>query len=341
MKKSKIVFVTLAILVILSISVILGCIYGSIEVPFKVTFDVLKSKFLNAPIDCSKPSDVFIIWELRLPRVILAFVIGGGLSISGVAMQSITRNVMAEPFILGLSSGSLAFVSVAFIALGFNIQSQWIIPTFAFAGALFALLIVIIMGGFAKNTSPSKLILIGTAISVTLNAIGQYGIYLSSTSNTSASIVSWMMGNLAGARWNNLLIPTIVSLIGLIFFFLQSRSFDLMSLGDDTAISLGTNTTMLKRFSLILVALIAGISVASCGIIGLIGFIIPHIIRFIFGTNHKPLFLLSFFFGGIFLIIMDLLSRVLLSPQEVPVGILTALCGGPYFIWILRKKAKR
>lgn len=335
--KSKISLI--AILVIVFISVCsLGFMYGSVDVPFSQVFYVFKNKILGVEIAELEKASIYIIWNLRLPRVLLGFFVGGGLAICGVSMQSITRNVMAEPYVLGISSGALAFVSLGLIITG--TVNAYLTPILAFVGSLFALLLVIMIGGFSRDTSPAKLILSGTAVSVTLNAVGQYGIYLSSLTYTSNSIVSWMMGSLAGARWDNVLVPIIICTIGLIYFLFNSRAFDLIALGDDTAISLGTNTIAIKRMSLVVVALIAGASVASCGIIGLIGFIIPHIVRFLFGSEHKKLLPLSFFFGGLFLVLMDLIARTVLSPSEIPVGVFTALCGGPYFIWVLRRKSK-
>ena len=201
--------------------------------------------------------------------------------------------------------------------------------------------LVFAVGGFSKDASPAKLVLSGTAISVTLNAVAQFCIYNSLSDNKANSIVSWMMGSLAGARWGNIAVPFVGCIAGLVIFAFLARAFDLIALGDETAISLGTNVTFIKRFSLLIVAVIAGFSVASCGIIALVGFVIPHIVRFICGTGHRRLFPIAFLVGGIFLIWMDVLARTLLAPQEVPIGIFTALCGGPYFIWILRRKAGR
>ncbi len=318
----------------------MGCMWGSVSVPLEATINVLKSELFKINVENIEKNHIYIIWNLRMPRVILGFVVGGGLAIAGASMQSITKNVMADPYILGVSSGSLAFVSIGFLFGGALANTNWFIPLLAFIGALFALLLVILIGGFSKDTSPVKLVLAGSAVSITLSSMGQLGMYLSDTQNMSNRILMWMMGSLAGARWNNILIPIIASVVGLCFFLAYARAFDLISLGDETAISLGSNVTTIKRISLFMVAFIAGVSVASCGIISLIGFVIPHFTRFLFGTGHKRLFPLSFFIGGIFLIFMDLLARMVLSPTEIPVGIFTSVCGGPYFIWILRKKGK-
>lgn len=341
MNKKRIVIIYALALILLILSFFGACILGSSGITLGTVIDVLKQQLLHVNNDVVATSDKYIIWDLRLPRAILAFAVGGGLAIAGAVMQSITRNVMADPFVLGVSSGALAFVSVGYLIGGALTLTSWFIPILAFMGALFSLFLVFAVGGFSKDASPAKLVLSGTAISVTLNAVAQFCIYNSLSDNKANSIVSWMMGSLAGARWDNIAVPFVGCIAGLVILAFLARAFDLIALGDETAISLGTNVTFIKRFSLLIVAVIAGFSVASCGIIALVGFVIPHIVRFICGTGHRRLFPIAFLVGGIFLIWMDVLARTLLAPQEVPIGIFTALCGGPYFIWILRRKAGR
>ncbi len=270
----------------------------------------------------------------------MALAVGGGLAVAGAAMQSITRNVMADPYVLGISSGALAFVSVGYLVGGTLTLTSWFIPGLAFIGSLVSLALVFSIGGFSNNSSPARLVLSGMAVSITLNALAQYCIYNQENSGGASSIVNWMMGSIGGARWDNIWLPLIGCLAGTAFFIYHSRAFDLIALGDETAIILGTNTKDVKRMAMVVVAVICGFSVASCGIIGLVGFMIPHIVRFIIGTDHKKEFPLVFLVGGIFLILMDVLARTVLAPSEVPVGIFTALCGGPYFIWLLRKQKK-
>ncbi len=341
MSKKKIVGIYIFTIILVIISIFLACVFGSSSISFKKVIGVIGDRLLGISSDNITNSDIYIIWNLRMPRAILAFVVGGGLSICGAAMQSITKNVMADPYVLGISSGALAFVSVGFLIGGTLTVTSWFIPTLAFLGSLGALVLVFLIGGLSKGASNVKLVLSGMAVSITLNAVAQYCIYNQANSNGANSIVNWMMGSLGGARWDNIIIPVVGSFAGLVFFVLCSRSFDLLALGDETAIILGTNIKTIKLVSMGVVAIICGVSVASCGIIGLVGFMIPHVVRFMIGTDHKREFPLSFLIGGIFLILMDILARTVLSPSEVPVGVFTALCGGPYFIWLLKKKKVR
>lgn len=326
------------LIILLLGSIVAACAFGSSRVPLNSVMNVLRNKLFGMQNGKLEQGDIFIVWNLRFPRAILAFAVGGGLAVSGAVMQSITRNVMADPYVLGISSGALAFVSVGYLIGGALTLTHWFIPVLAFLGSLASLALVFTIGGLSGSSSQSKLVLSGMAVSITLNAVAQYCIYNQQNNDGASSIVNWMMGSLGGARWDNIIIPVVGCVVGAIFFSFHARAFDLIALGDETAITLGTNTARLKLLSMIVVAVICGVSVASCGIIGLVGFVIPHVVRILLGTDHRRAFPIIFMVGGIFLILMDVLARVVLSPQEVPVGIFTALCGGPYFIWLLRKK---
>ena len=337
MRKRNLV-ICAVVLPILFVSIFLACMLGSSGIPFNRVIAVLGNKLFGIESSTITSSDIYIVWNLRFPRAMLAFAVGGGLAVAGAVMQSITRNVMADPYVLGISSGALAFVSIGYLLGGALARPKWFIPSLAFLGALSALALVFAIGGISNSSSPAKLVLSGMAVSITLNAVAQYCIYHQSNTSGASSIVNWMMGSLGGARWDNIAIPCFGCIIGAFFFIYHARAFDLIALGDETAIILGTNTRAIKKIAMLVVAVICGLSVASCGIIGLVGFMIPHAVRFLIGTNHKRAFPLAYTVGGIFLILMDILARVALAPSEIPIGVFTALCGGPYFIWLLKKK---
>lgn len=340
MEKQRDIIITLFITVILGVSLVLVCAMGASHISLETVINIMHAKLFGKGIGKLEQSATYIVWDLRVPRAIAAIIIGGGLAIAGTAIQAVTKNVMADPFVIGISSGALAFVSVGSYMLGTAISMGLQTSLLAFLGALFAVSMVFAICGIKGNISGGKLILTGQAVSITLNAVAQYFIYSSATSNKSSSIVTWMMGSLAGVRWNNLWLTVIAIVLCTCVLLCYSRAFDLMALGDETAISLGINISRVKKVTLIVVALITGFAVASSGIIGLVGFMIPHIVRFMTGTTHKRLFPLTFLCGGIFLLWMDVFARTLLEPQEVPIGIFTALCGGPFFVWIIRKKMK-
>lgn len=327
----------LIVIILLLVSILAGILIGSTDLSASTVFDVLKLKLFGIENSSLTSSSTYIIWNLRLPRAILAIAAGGGLAICGAAMQAITQNVLAEPYILGVSSGASAMVSLAFFLGGFFMNSALITQLFAFCGALFAMALVYSVGVVKNGSSNTRLVLAGMAVSIILNAVSQFCITMSSA-QTSRSISMWMMGSLAEARWENIAIPLVASLVGLCFFCANARAYDLISLGDETAISMGVNTVSLKKWSMLMVAFVTGVIVSCCGIIGLVGFVVPHTVRLLVGSNHRRLLPLSFLVGCVFLVWMDVLARYVMAPQEVPIGIFTAFCGGPFFIWLLYRQ---
>ena len=335
-KRKYILFSLIAFLLLVG-SIFFGTLLGSTDISLQTVFDVLKLKLFGIENAELNTSSVYIIWNLRLPRALLAIAAGGGLAICGVSMQSITQNVLADPYILGVSSGASAMVSLCFFLGGFFARTPGMIQTFAFLGAIFAMLLVYSVGSSKTGRDGTKLVLAGMAISIVLNAVSQFFIAMSSEQATrSASL--WMMGSLAEARWNNVGMPLLASLIGILFFLANSRNYDLISLGDETAISMGVHVSRVKKLTMLMVAFVTGIIVSCCGIIGLVGFVIPHIIRLMFGSKHRRLLPLTFLTGCIFLVWMDITARLVMAPQELPIGIFTAFCGGPFFIWLLRRQ---
>ena len=328
----------ISLLAAIAVSIILGIFLGSADLDAKTVIDVLRYKITGAEDADLKRSAISIVWELRLPRVLLAIVAGGGLAVAGAAMQAVTQNVMADPYILGASSGASAAVAFTFVIGGVFAQSGSLISIFAFTGAILALLLVYSVGMVGSAGSTSRLVLAGMAISVILTAATQFFISIAPDAYTVRNITAWTMGSLASARWSTIGFPCIGAIIGSVIFMYFERAFNLLSQGDETAISLGLNVKSLKRLTIIVTAFITGAVVSIGGVIGFIGFIIPHIIRLLIGSDHRRVFPLSFLTGGLFLMWMDVLARTIIAPKELPVGIFTAFCGGPFFIWLLYRK---
>ncbi|MCD5413591.1 MAG: iron ABC transporter permease [Clostridiales bacterium] len=337
-KKTYIIFIVAP--VIIFISVLFSGIIGSAELSSEMVLDVLKFKIFGIESPEITNSAIFIVWNLRLPRSLMALTIGGALAVAGAAMQSLTQNVMADPFVLGVSSGALAMVSIGFFIGGTLLQYSWFIPVLAFTGAIFSLILVYLIARGSFSGSSNKLILTGMAVAVTLNAVAQYFIIASYDTRRAMGIIAWMMGSLASVRWNNMGITFFGCLVASSIFIFFARAFDLIALGESTAISLGTNVATIKKIAIVIISIIAGLSVASGGLIGFVGLLIPHIIRTLIGSDYRRLFIVSFIVGGIFLLWMDILARTLFAPQEVPIGIFTAICGGPVFIWLLKRTQK-
>lgn len=273
-----------------------------------------------------------IILDIRLPRVMYAMLVGGGLSIAGAVFQAILLNPLAEPYILGISSGG-TFGAVLSMLLGF---SMWGTQLFAFGGALIVMLLVFLVGKKYGELEPNVLLLSGVMIGAFFSAAILFMMTILNDSLRTA--VFWLIGNLSLARKESL--PLIFTVVISISFFLTINSYklNLLSLGNESAKQLGLNTSRLKIIIYLLTSLMIGAIVSVSGIIGFVGLIIPHICRMLFGVDNRIVLPASFFIGSSYLILADSLSRIIIAPSEMPVGAITALLGAPIFIYLLRKR---
>jgi iron complex transport system permease protein len=281
-----------------------------------------------------------IVWRLRLPRAVLACVVGGGLSIIGVAMQTLVRNPLAEPYILGISSGASAGASLFY--LGFLpplLTKTLTMPAAAFAGGLASITIVYLVARDGMRVSVPRLLLAGVAMSALMASVTSFITFSSPEPGKLRAVLFWLLGSLSGARWGLLPIPASATALGLVALLVLARPLDAMLVGEEPAQSLGTPVEALKRGLIVLATLVTGTLVAVSGAIGFVGLIVPHAVRLVVGVPHRRLVPLSFMAGAIFLCWADLAARTLLPGQELPVGILTALCGVPFFLVLLRQRA--
>ena len=235
--------VLLGLLAAVIFSIAGGILLGSADLNVSTVIDAIKLKLFGIENEELKRSAISIVWELRLPRVLLALAAGGGLAVAGAAMQSVTQNVMADPYILGASSGASAAVGLAFVIGGSFSTSTTAISAFAFGGSMLSLLLVYSVGMIGNTGSGNRLVLAGMAVSVILTAATQFFISIAPDTYTVRNITSWTMGSLTSARWNNIAIPFIGSVVGSCFFMFMSRAYNLLSQGDETATSLGVDVT--------------------------------------------------------------------------------------------------
>jgi len=281
-----------------------------------------------------------IVWRLRLPRAVLACVVGGGLSIIGVAMQTLVRNPLAEPYILGISSGASAGASLFY--LGFLpplLTKTLTMPVAAFGGGLASITIVYLVARDGTRVSVPRLLLAGVAMSALMASITSFITFSSPDPGKLRAVLFWLLGSLSGTRWELLPIPALTTALGLGVLLVLARPLDAMLVGEEPAQSLGMPVEALKRGLIVLATLVTGTLVAVSGAIGFVGLIVPHAVRLLVGVPHRRLVPLSFLAGAIFLCWADLAARTLLPGQELPVGILTALCGVPFFLFLLRQRA--
>lgn len=279
-----------------------------------------------------------IVWLLRLPRLVLAALVGAGLSVCGVVMQAIVKNPLADPYILGISSGaSLGATAAILLGVGAFLGPNFV-GIAAFIGAMAISLAVLFISNLGGRSSSVKLLLAGMALSAVCSAFSSFIVYFANDKDGIQTITYWLMGSLAGARWNELAVIAPIVILSVLFFWTQSRVLNLMLLGDETAITMGTDLHMYRQAYLLVSSLIVGFAVYSAGVIGFVGLIIPHVIRMIVGPDHKRLVPVSALVGAIFLVVCDGLCRIIIPHTELPIGLLISLIGAPCFIYLMISK---
>lgn len=286
-------------------------------------------------IPAEHPHAESALWAIRFPRVVMAIVIGSALACSGVLMQGVFGNPLAEPGVVGVSSGAAAFACIV-IVFGLDFLGHWTVAFAAFLGGLAATGLVYATARQSGRTEVVTLVLTGIAI----NAVGGAVIALMTFLGDSTSreqIIFWQLGSLNGTRWENVLVaaPITVLGIGLAFFF--TRKLDLLSLGERPARHLGVNVETLRIQVIVLVAILTSGAVAFAGIIGFVGLVVPHILRMAMGPSHHVLLPASALGGAVLLLIADTSARTLVTNADLPIGMLTALVGGPFFFWLIRR----
>lgn len=275
-----------------------------------------------------------IVRGLRLPRVLQGFLVGGSLAVSGAVLQALIRNPLADPYLLGISGGA-AIAAVVVIALG--LTGAWILPLAAFGGAMAALLLVyrlsLVQG---RRLDAHILLLAGVVVSAFTSALVSAVLTLSEAAQLRNAFL-WMLGGLGGASWQSLGVFAAYSVIPLVVLTRQARGFDLLALGDDAARHLGADPVRLRRLAYLATGCLTAAAVATCGMIGFVGLVVPHAIRRLWGPLHLTLLPAAFLLGGAFLVLADTLSRSIAPPVELPVGVVTSLVGVPLFALLLRR----
>ncbi len=338
MKSSGLLSITLVALCVLTLGA--GISLGSTSISLGDVFASLWAGLFSPELESQMDQGTLrIIWDIRLPRVLLSFIVGGGLSIVGVAMQTLVRNPLAEPYILGISSGASAGASLFY--LGFLpplFTLNLTLPLAAFLGGLLTMSIVYLIAKQGNQIEVTRLLLAGIAMSSLMGAFSTFATLASPELEKMKTIMFWLQGALTQARWDMLLLPTITSIAALLILLIFARPLDSMLLGEEAAFHLGIPVEIFKKMLILLATFVTGVLVASAGAIGFVGLIIPHAVRSITGVLHRRVVSASFFVGGIFLVWADVASRTLLQPQELPIGIVTAICGVPFFLFLLRKR---
>lgn len=320
------------------VTIVVALAVGSQSVAFADVVAVISGKLgFGEPPDVSLAVER-IVWQLRLPRIILASIVGGGLAIVGVAMQTLVRNPLAEPYILGVSGGASAGASLFYLGFLPPLLSQTLsMPLAAFIGALLAMTLVYAVARSDVSIHTGRLLLAGVAVGALLAAVTSFVTLASPDPQRMRAVLFWLLGSFSGARWSILALPAAAAGAGLLILIGLSRSMDAMLLGEEPAQSLGVSVEPTKRILIVLTALVTGVLVSYSGVIGFVGLIVPHAVRMVAGVTHRTLLPLSFVAGSLFLIWADLAARIVIPHEELPIGILTAVCGVPFFLVLLRR----
>lgn len=280
------------------------------------------------------PTFGYVVWDVRLPRILTAVLVGGSLAVAGVLFQAILLNPLADPYTLGVSSGAAFGASLALL-INISVLSAFSVPLFAFVGAVATLFVVLALASVDGRLGTGTLILSGVIVAAILSA--GIGFIKHLADEQVAVIIFWLMGSFASRTWPHVLLVLAAGLIGLVIALYYSRDLNIMALGQRSSDSLGVDTARTRKILLVVGSLVTATCVSVSGIIGFVGLITPHLMRFIVGPDNRKLIPVSFLAGAILLLGADTLTRAVL-PSEVPIGVLTALIGGPFFCYIFRKK---
>ncbi|MBM4453287.1 MAG: iron ABC transporter permease [Chloroflexi bacterium] len=327
--------VGLALLLI--VVIILTTAVGSTDIPLATLRDAFLSKipFLNIQQAWANSVET-IIFQIRLPRLILAGLVGAALAVAGTAYQGLFRNPLADPYLIGVAQGA-ALGAV----IGFLLPATWqtaSIPLLAFLGAVLAVAFVYFIARVGKTLPMTTLILAGVALGAFLSAISYY--LMIASADKLHGIISWLLGTFSMASWWQVAMVTPYIFIGIAIIWLHARALNVMQLDEDQAQQLGINVEQVKLILLAAATLITAAAVCFCGIIGFVGIIIPHAVRLVWGPDHRFLLPLATLSGATFLILADAAARTLLAPTEIPIGIITAFLGAPFFLYLLRQKKR-
>jgi iron complex transport system permease protein len=341
------IYALLGLAALLVVVVVFATTLGSVSIPFATTFQVLLSQLPFVHITPASP-EIFgapvsleiletIILDIRLPRIFLAGLVGAALAVAGATYQGLFRNPLADPYLLGVASGAGLGATIAmFIPFTLAWMSFGAVPLFAFIGAIGAVAVVYLLARVGKTLPTTTLILAGVAISALLASINSYLMTISG--EELHGIVFWLLGGLYLTKWSEVWTVLPCVLAGLAVIWIHARPLNVMQLDEEQAQQLGINVERVKLILLAAATFITSSAICFTGLIGFVGILIPHAVRLIWGPDYRFLLPLSTLVGAIFLILADTLARTIIPPTEVPVGIITAICGAPFFLYLLRRR---
>jgi len=318
----------------LVLAILVAAAVGSVSVSLGDSWKIVWAHLSGGQTGVNRAFDQ-IVWNFRIPRVLLAALCGAGLAVAGVVLQALVSNPLADPFILGVSAGG-SVGAVLVMSIGAGALGGLGVSGAAFLGSMLAVGLVFLLGQQGGRLNPVRLVLAGVAISYVFTSITNY-LQLQTEPNNMRRIMFWLLGSVSGAHWSQLQVAGIVVVAVTLVLTLYGRQLNALVTGDESATALGIDVKRLRILLIVLTSLLAGVLIAVAGGIGFVGLMVPHLVRLAFGVDHRRLLPLAALVGAIYLVIVDLLSRTLDPPNELPLNILTALFGAPFFIWLMRR----
>jgi iron complex transport system permease protein len=336
MSRYRLLLLALTGLLLVSCVVSLG--FGAAPVPVEVVWQVLLFKLFGIAPDVPAwtTGQEHIVWLIRVPRMLLAALVGGGLALIGAVLQAVTRNPLADPHLLGVTSGATLGAVLVVLHIG-ELLGVLTLPLAAFIGALCSMLLVLAIASRHGRLDSDRLLLCGVAVAFVMMAIANLLLFLGDH-RASSAVMFWMLGGLGLARWELLPIPAISVLLGLTLLLGMARALNALMAGEQTAVTLGLNARSVRLLAFLICSLLTGVLVAISGSIGFVGLMVPHIARRLVGAEHTRLLPVCLLSGSLFLIWVDVAARTLISPEDLPIGIATAAIGGLFFIGLMRKR---
>ncbi|WP_310726020.1 iron ABC transporter permease [Streptomyces sp. N2A] len=310
---------------------------GATAIPPAEVWSVVLRRLGGAP---PRPgTDDLIVWQLRVPRALLAALVGAGLGLVGTATQALVRNPLADPYLLGISNGA-SLGAVAAIVLGASTGGLLGLglSAAAFAGALAAFALVWCLARRGGGFSPLRLVLAGVGVGQFLSGFTSYLVLQAGDEQQTRSVLFWLMGSLSGATWSLLALPVLAVAAGLLALQARARAMNALLMGDETAAGVGVPVTRLRRELFVVTSLLTGVLVAVSGAVGFVGLMVPHLCRLVIGGDHRRLLPLSALTGALLLVVVDLVCRTAMDTQELPVGVVTALIGAPALLFVLDRR---
>ncbi|KQB52024.1 ABC transporter permease [Pseudomonas endophytica] len=321
---------------LLLVSCVVSLGFGPARVPVEVVWHILLNKVFGMGEVRWSAGQEHIVWLIRVPRMLLGALVGAGLALIGAVLQAVTRNPLADPHLLGVTSGATLGAVIVVLHVG-EIVGLLTLPIAAFIGALLSMLLVLAIASRQGRLDSDRLLLCGVAVSFVMMAVANTLLFMGDH-RASSAVLFWMLGGLGLARWELLAIPSLVVVTGLVFLLGMARPLNALMAGEQTAVTLGLNARNVRLKVFLIASLMTGVLVAISGSIGFVGLMIPHIARRLVGAEHRRLLPVCALLGSVFLVWVDVAARTLIAPEDLPIGVATAAIGGLFFIGLMRKQ---